>query len=341
VKGGLAALAVAAFLLAATAAQAQPLPPPPGGGLGLPLDCDFATTCSIQNYVDMKPGPEAADWTCGHHVYNGDRGADFRLPDEETMHRGVAVVAAASGTVRAVRDGVRDIVASHPAAPDVTGREAGNAVVLTHENGWETQYSHMRQGSVAVKQGDRVVAGQKLGLVGLSGRTEFPHVELQVRHNGVVIDPFSGRPGDGGCGGAAKPLWTAAAAAALPYREVVALCIGFAVNEPRRELVDRSCPRAAQIERTAQALILFASLSGPAGGDRGRFVITAPDGSVVVDHVASVPSNKAAWFRFAGARQPRAPWPTGTYTGRFELTRQDGDGRTRVLLDETRQVEIR
>ncbi|MSO80459.1 MAG: M23 family metallopeptidase [Alphaproteobacteria bacterium] len=285
--GRLAALAVSAFLVAAPVALAQSLPPPPGGGLGLPLDCDFATTCSIQNYVDMKPGPEAADWTCGHHAYNGDRGADFRLPDEETMLRGVAVVAVAAGTVRAVRDVVRDIAVSHPAAPDVAGREAGNAVVLTHENGWEMQYSHMRQGSVAVKQGDRVTAGQKLGLVGLSGRPEFTHVELQVRHNGVVIDPFSGRADDGGCGGcggAAAPLWTAAAAAAMPYREVVALCIGFAINAPSQELMDRACPRAAQIERTAKSLILFASLSGPAGGDRGRILITAPDGSVVVDH---------------------------------------------------------
>jgi len=240
-----------------------------------------------------------------------------------------------------VRDGIRDIFISHPAAPDVKGREAGNAVVLVHPNGWETLYFHLRQGSVVVRQGDSVTAGQKLGLVGLSGRTEFPHVELQVRHNGVVIDPFTGRSAESGCDGARSPLWTAAAAAALPYRQAVALCVGFAINAPRRELVDRACPRLDQTERTAQALILFASISGPAGGDRARIVVTAPDGSTLVDRTETIPSNKAVWFQFAGARQPGTAWPPGAYTGRFELVRLAAADSGETLLAVARSVELR
>ena len=136
-------------------------------------------------------------------------------------------------------------------------------------------------------------------------------------------------------------MWSTAAAAALPYREAVTLCVGFAVNTPRRELIDRACPRAALVERSAQALVLFASVSGPAAGDRGRIVITGPDGTVVVDHTEAIPSDKAVWFQFAGARQPGTAWPPGLYTGHFELTRGAAGDDGKVLLNETRQVEVR
>jgi D-3-phosphoglycerate dehydrogenase len=49
---------------------------------------------------------------------------------------------------------------------EIAGRECGNGVVIAHEDGWETQYCHMRRGSVAVQPGERVARGQTLGLVG-------------------------------------------------------------------------------------------------------------------------------------------------------------------------------
>ena len=46
--------------------------------------------------------------------------------------------------------------------------------------------------AMAVKLGDTVVAGQRLGLVGLSGMTEFPHLHFEVAKGGAVVDPFLG-----------------------------------------------------------------------------------------------------------------------------------------------------
>jgi biotin carboxyl carrier protein len=37
-----------------------------------------------------------------------------------------------------------------------------------HGNGWTSAYGHMLKGSVLVKEGDQVTAGQPLGMVGLS-----------------------------------------------------------------------------------------------------------------------------------------------------------------------------
>ena len=36
------------------------------------------------------------------------------------------------------------------------GAGGGNSVVVDHADGWQTQYSHMRKGSVRVKRNDRL-----------------------------------------------------------------------------------------------------------------------------------------------------------------------------------------
>ncbi|MCH8001578.1 MAG: M23 family metallopeptidase, partial [Proteobacteria bacterium] len=162
--------------------------------LELPVDCQIGAACVVQNYVDQDPGPGARDHTCGPLSYDGHKGTDIRVAGRPEMAAGVAVLAAAPGVVRALRDGEADRAASQ------AGPDAGNAVVLDHGSGWESQYSHLRQGSVAVVTGQRVAAGTRLGLIGWSGRAEFPHVEFALRHRGRAIDPFTGAPAGGGCG---------------------------------------------------------------------------------------------------------------------------------------------
>ncbi len=79
-------------------------------------------------------------------------------------------------------------VTGHDAIRD---RDCGNSLVIAHADGFETQYCHMAQGSLMVKPGDVVSAGQPIGDVGLSGDTEFPHLQITVRHDSKVIDPFA------------------------------------------------------------------------------------------------------------------------------------------------------
>lgn len=57
----------------------------------------------------------------------------------------------------------------------------GNHVVIEVEDGgrWVT-LAHLRRGSVTVRPGDRVAAGQPVGQVGNSGNSSEPHVHLQV-----------------------------------------------------------------------------------------------------------------------------------------------------------------
>jgi hypothetical protein len=140
--------------------------------------------------VDHDPGPTALDFTCSGLSYDTHTGTDFALPSLAAMRAGVAVLAAAPGQVTALRDGMPDTGLTPETAAQIEGRDCGNGVVIRHADGWETQYCHLMQGSVTVARGQIVETGTPLGLVGLSGNTEFPHVHIALRRNGQVVDPF-------------------------------------------------------------------------------------------------------------------------------------------------------
>lgn len=66
---------------------------------------------------------------------------------------------------------------------------AGRAVVLWHGAGLYTTYFHLSQ--ALVSEGERVERGQRLGLVGRSGRASGPHLHWGVRVGDLYVDPRS------------------------------------------------------------------------------------------------------------------------------------------------------
>ncbi|MEU9185470.1 M23 family metallopeptidase [Streptomyces sp. NPDC048484] len=69
----------------------------------------------------------------------------------------------------------------------------GNHVVLDLGDGVYAMYAHLRRGSLTVRQGDRVRAGQRLGLCGNSGNSTEPHVHFQLM-DGPDLDSAHGIP---------------------------------------------------------------------------------------------------------------------------------------------------
>ena len=335
--GALAVIELAALASVAILSPAGADAPP---RFEVPVDCTIGSTCVVQNYVDHDPGPAAADHTCGPLSYDGHRGIDFRVPGRPEMEAGVAVIAAAAGVVRAVRDDMPDVSIRETGAESVRGREAGNAVVIEHGDGWETQYSHLRRGSVRVRPGQRVEAGTPLGLIGLSGKTEFPHLHFAVRHGGQTLDPYTGRPPGSGCGRPGTPLWSADAHAVLAYRAGGLLAAGFAVQAPTIGDALAGQHRAATLPADAGALVFWAAAWGLRAGDREEATVTGPDGRAFAESRARVPKNKAQWLRYTGRKRKAGPWPPGRYRGTYRVLRES-DGGTVTVVEVTREVEVR
>ena len=285
--------------------------------LSLPLDCRLGDSCFIQQYMDHDPGPGAQDFNCGPLSYQDHEGTDFALPSLAAMQAGVAVLAAAPGVVRGIRDDMPDIAFGDPAAPPLEGRDCGNGVVIAHEGGWETQYCHMKRGSVTVRAGQRVAAGDQLGQVGLSGRTQFPHLHLSLRQNRREVDPFA--PASAGCGATAAPLW----AEPIPYQAGGIIAIGLTDAVPGYDAV-KAGTLAPPTDASAPALVVWAYVFGSRAGDVLQLQITGPDGTVVAEDV-TLDRTQAQSFRALGKRLGAALWPSGRYTGTAILLRDGAE----------------
>ena len=282
--------------------------------LALPVDCTLGQDCYIQQYVDHDTGPGARDFLCGTLSYDGHEGTDFGIPTLADMARGVPVLAAAPGVVAGLRDGMPDVVMGDAAAPDIAGRECGNGVLIRHADGWETQYCHLREGSVRVAVGDRVQTGDVLGLVGLSGMTEFPHVHLTVRHDGIVVDPFAPER-SGTCGEApAATLWSETPV----YVAGGLLTLGFASDVPDYDAIKAGEDVPAPGRETG--LVAWGYFFGGQAGDEATITIDGPGGTVT-DHSAVIDAKQGLFFRAAGRRVPDGGWPAGTYTAEIRLLR--------------------
>lgn len=299
--------------------------------LDFPLACVIGRTCEIQHYVDRDPGPGVRDYRCGVQTYQAHNGVDIRVPDMAAQRRGVDVLAAATGRVARVRDGVADISVRALGVPSVSNQECGNAVVIDHGLGWETQYCHMARGSVRVKPGDVVAAGAPVGQVGLSGNTEYPHLHFTVRQNGTVVDPFA--PGsDAGCAAQAD-IWTPTARAKMTYKVGSVLNAGFAGGPVTQDQVETG--GITPPGRGAAAVVAYVRAIGLQAGDEIELELKGPDGASLA-HSRAPPLDrwKAQWLTYVGKKTPAAGWPGGIYAAEYRILR-----RGKVAI--SRRVEVR
>lgn len=102
---------------------------------------------------------------------------------------GRPILAPGAGTVVTALDSLPD---QRPGQMDPRN-PPGNHVILDHGNGEFSLLAHLRRGSVAVRAGQRVEAGEKLGECGNSGNTSEPHLHYHLQ-NGPVFGQAEGLP---------------------------------------------------------------------------------------------------------------------------------------------------
>lgn len=333
----LASGAAGTSALGAAAASDAPL------RFGLPIRCTPGEDCFVQNYFDRDPGSGRRDFACGHLSYDTHKGTDFRVRSLAHMTRGVEVLAAAPGVVERMRDGEPDISLRERGSENLRGREAGNGVLIDHGSGWQTQYSHLMRGSVRVRPGQRVAAGEVLGLVGLSGKTEFPHVDFVIRKDGQPLDPYAPSTAPAldappGCarGPLADTLWRAELVELLRYRATDVLIAGFAPEAADRGKAQRGQYEAATLDARAPSLVFFVEVFGARRGDREHIEIIGPQGRALVEREREVDADLAVRFGYVGRKLRGERWPPGEYVGRFRLER-DGE----VVAETRRSVTLR
>ncbi|KHL25149.1 hypothetical protein PK98_12980 [Croceibacterium mercuriale] len=64
----------------------------------------------------------------------------------------------------------------------------GRTVEITHGNGLMTRYGHLS--GWKAKVGDRVAAGDQVGMLGSTGRSTGPHLHFEVRVHGRAVNPL-------------------------------------------------------------------------------------------------------------------------------------------------------
>ncbi len=125
--------------------------------------------------------------SCPHESPDGGKpqrfapGTDGSRNEDYPIY-GAPVLAAAAGTVHVVIDGIED---------NTPGRRntyvaPGNLVIVQHGPEVFAWYAHLQPGSVAVKPGQKVTAGQRIGLVGNSGRSTEPHLHFHLQDKGTL-----------------------------------------------------------------------------------------------------------------------------------------------------------
>lgn len=178
--------------IAASASAAEPAPGPPRTEAP-------SRFLDYQTKADLRL-PFEGEWyvfwggrTLAENHHARDRGQrfayDFVVLKDGKTHEGDGsrleqyhafdrpILAPGAGVVVAAVNGLEDRRPGHmvPENPE------GNHVIIDHGGGEFSHLAHLRRGSVAVKVGDRVAAGDRVGSCGNSGHSSEPHLHYHLQ----------------------------------------------------------------------------------------------------------------------------------------------------------------
>lgn len=308
----------------------------------LPVDCHYGEDCWVMNYVDMGSLEDGknTDPACGTRTYDGHKGTDMAIRSKAEMDKGVSVLAAAGGKVIRVRDGQPDRFSSEEELQEIkkNQKECGNAVLIEHGNALRTLYCHLKENSILVKANDEIKAGQKIGEIGLSGYTEFPHLHFGILWEGNVMDPFTGLSNTEKCGSVKQSLWDPSAN--ISYHPVSLYAAGFQNEIPDLDKIDRGQTQADSFKKTLPVLAFWTAFLGVQEGDSIVMEIRSPNERLFSRRTLRQPATRTRQLYYTGRKLSEDILEAGTYIGKSTLTRTLKDGQLKSWTIE-RTVQVR
>ena len=94
-------------------------------------------------------------------------------------HNGIDFIAEKGIKVLAVADGIVEDTGFNI--------DDGNYIILKHRDGYETLYMHLEE--ILVKVEDKIVMGDEIGTVGITGKSTGPHLHFELIDNGQTVNP--------------------------------------------------------------------------------------------------------------------------------------------------------
>ncbi len=253
--------------------------------LAFPTNCQRGKTCFIA--IDKRTNS-----------------TDIILNTEQEMQKGVNVLAAAPGKVVKVNNDYSGDKVSQTQPQD----PCGNEVVVQHDNGWVTQYCHLKQNSIAVTPNQQVQNQQILGQVGETGVTVTPKLSFIVLENGIVRNPFQ------------EKLW----AKTLAYQPFGLIDMGVTNKPTTLDVTSDTAPKQRQFTIQDKQVVAWVRVYGVQKGDKQRFTFYMPNGKVYFKpQESSITGNYPQWFSTASFGIGRAipPQYFGDWKVVYELKR--------------------
>ena len=104
------------------------------------------------------------------------------------QHQGIDIGIPTGSAIYAARAG--KVVAAGWQDPSNKKKGYGLRVTIQHDGGFETRYGHAKEGSLLVKVGDTVKAGQPIMQANNTGSSTGPHLHFEIRLNGKALNPL-------------------------------------------------------------------------------------------------------------------------------------------------------
>ena len=154
---------------------------PPDSALQARIDREYEAAVAISARSHGTPRLWQERWVVPREarVTSGFGNAREFNGQVQSRHMGVDYAGPAGTPVRAANRGVVALTGDFFLG--------GNVVYVDHGAGLVTAYLHLSRVDVAV--GDTVARGERIGLVGSTGRSTGPHLHWIARYGGITVDP--------------------------------------------------------------------------------------------------------------------------------------------------------